>query len=114
MYQALPGAVGIYREFVVPSSSITERTLSFSFRGNTGNDVGLDVLKVEISSNGGASYDAVATLYSNSVSYGLSTHELTTITGPGTYRLRFRVESALQTSEDYYVDGVSITITGLV
>ena len=113
LYQEFSGAGGLYRDFAVTQSSITTRTLTFRYRGNSGNDSGADLLIVEFSNNGGASYTQLASLHRTSTSYiNSSTYNLTGITGPGTYRIRFRILSGLQTSEDYYFDDVAITVTG--
>jgi hypothetical protein len=115
LYQAITGAGGLYRDFVVTQSSITTRTLTFSYRGNSGNDSGVDLLVVELSTNGGSTYTQLASLHRTSTSYVTSsTYTLSGITGPGTYRLRFRMLSGTQTSEDYYFDNVTVTVTGTV
>jgi hypothetical protein len=110
-YSAI-AAGGLYRDFVVTVGNITTRTLTLTYRGNTGNDVNQDLFVVELSSNGGTTYDNIATLYSNSVVYQTVTLELLPINGPGTYRLRLRMIGGLDATEDYFVDSISMNIIG--
>jgi hypothetical protein len=115
LYQSIAGGGGLYRDFSIPQAAFTVRTLTFNYAGNTGNDsvAPSDLLIVELSSNGGASYTTVASLHRNlTTTISSGTINLTGITGPGNYRIRFRNSDGAQTSEDYYVDDVRITVTG--
>jgi len=99
LYQAISGGGGLYRDFSVAQSAFTVRTLTFNDTGNNGNDsvAPSDVLIVEFSSNVGASYTTHASLHRNSTTTGSSgTINLPGITGPGSYRIRFRNSEGAQ------------------
>lgn len=113
LYSAISGNGGLYRDVTVPQTTVSSADLTFRYRGNSGNDAGQDLLITEFSSNGGASYTEVSSLFRTSTSFtGSGTINLSGITGPGTYRIRFRMTSGTQSSEDYYIDDVVLTVTG--
>ena len=99
LYPAILGGGGLYRDFSVAHSALTVRTLTFNDAGNTGNDsqAPSDVLIVEFSSNGGAGHTTLASLDRNLTTTGSSgTINLPGITGPGSYRIRFRNSEGAQ------------------
>ena len=113
LYREITGAGGLYREVAVTQTTVSSASLTFTYRGNSGNDSGQDLLITEFSSNGGASYSQLASLHRTSTSFTSSgTINLPGITGAGTYRVRFRMLSGTQSSEDYFVDNVVLTVTG--